>query len=837
MTFFTDGSRMAAILDQDGLVDRVDLIRLDIGRRLDPARRAEMGQFFTPAPIARFMADLSETKTKRVRLLDPGAGVGSLSAAWIARACSLEQPPSSIHLTAYEADRPLAEHLRQTIENCEEVCRAAGIELQAEVIEADFIGSAVELLADCPLWTAGHSTFDCAILNPPYRKLNSESDTRRALRSVGIETSNLYAAFLWLAFRLLNEGGELVAITPRSFCNGPYFRPFREAFLREMTLQRVHVFESRNSAFKDADVLQENVIFRAVKAKTADKAVVSSSADSEDLDICIREVQSSELVNPNDPDLVIHVVPDQIGTRFAERMRGFSATLDDLGIRVSTGRVVDFRAKEALAFESNGKTVPLVYPIHCENGYVVWPKPGKKPNYLAIAPNTEHLLVPAGSYVLVKRFSAKEERRRVSAAICDPERLPGDEYGFENHLNYFHRRGNGLPLRLAKGLAAYLNSTLVDVYFRQFSGHTQVNATDLRSLKYPDVATLNRIGGQIGEPFPNQDDLDALIREELSMTNDDPVKVRRRIEEAQEVLVALGLPKTQQNERSALTLLALLDLPPDVAWSKASAPLRGITPIMDWFAEHYGRRYAPNTRETVRRQTVHQFMEAGIIIANPGKPTRPINSGQTVYQTEKGALQLLRTYGTKAWKKNLQTWLASVETLKVRYARERNMARIPLTLTTGKEINLSPGGQNVLIKEIIEEFCPRFAPGGKPIYIGDTDTKWAYFNAAALARLGVKVDAHGKMPDVVVYHVKKKWLLLIEAVTSHGPVDGKRRDELERLFADCTAGLVFVTAFLDRSAMVKYLGDISWETEVWVADAPSHMIHFDGERFLGPYNN
>ena len=181
-------------------------------------------------------------------------------------------------------------------------------------------------------------------------------------------------------------------------------------------------------------------------------------------------------------------------------------------------------------------------------------EPGKKPNYLAVSPNTESLLVPAGTYVLVKRFSAKEEKRRVAAAICDPSRLPGDDYGFENHLNYFHRRGNGLPIVFAKGLAAYLNSTLVDAYFRQFSGHTQVNAADLRSLKYPDLATLNRVGGRIGELFPRQDELDTLIREELSMADDDPVKAKQRIEETQVILTALGLPKAQQNERSALSL-------------------------------------------------------------------------------------------------------------------------------------------------------------------------------------------------------------------------------------------------------------------------------------------
>ncbi len=789
---------MVSVVEQNGLLDRVDLLRLDIGRRLQPARRAAMGQFFTPASIASFMAELSERSGGEVRFLDPGAGLGSLSAAWVAHACEIERGPALIHLTAYEADSHLAEYLRHTIKECEAVCRAKEIAFQADVIEGDFIEAAVEMLAERPLLGASRPRFDCAILNPPYRKLNSHSEARCALRSVGIETSNLYTAFLWLVFRLLDENGEMVAITPRSFCNGPYFRPFREAFLHDMAFKRIHVFESRNRAFKDSDVLQENVIFRAVKGHPAGKAVVSSSATPEDPDIYAREVSSTELANPNDPELLIHVVPDGMGIRFAERVKGFSATLDDLGIRVSTGRVVDFRAKDALANEANGETVPLVYPAHFDNGYISWPRLGKKPNYLRVSPKTESLLVPAGVYVLVKRFSAKEERRRVTAAVCEPSRLPADEYGFENHLNYFHRRGNGLPTALAKGLAAYLNSTLVDAYFRQFSGHTQVNATDLRSLKYPDLAALERLGGRIGDTFPNQDELDALISEELNMAGDDPVKVKQRIEETQGILAALGLPKAQQNERSALTLLALLDLLPDARWLKASAPLRGITPIMDWVAEHYGKRYAPNTRETVRKQTVHQLMEAGIIIANPDDPTRPINSPKTKYRVEKGALELLRTHGTRQWEKNLRTWLTSVETLKVRYARERKMTRIPLTLATGEKIDLSPGGQNVLIKEIVEQFCPRFTPGGKPIYIGDADTKWAYFDESALAGLGVRVDAHGKMPDVVVYHAEKQWLVLIEAVTSHGPVDGKRRDELKRLFTDCEAGLVFVTAFLDR---------------------------------------
>ncbi len=215
---------MAAILEHDGLLEQVDLIRLDVGRRLDPTRRAAMGQFFTPTPAARFMAGLSTAARGEVRLLDPGAGVGSLSAAWISRACSLKPGPSSVHLTAYEADPELAEQLRHTVNDCGVLCRTAGLAFRADVIEGDFIKAAVEMLVECPLWGTARPGFNCAILNPPYRKLGGEPATRHALRSVGIETSNLYTAFLWLVFRLLDANGEMVAITPRSFCNGPYFR-------------------------------------------------------------------------------------------------------------------------------------------------------------------------------------------------------------------------------------------------------------------------------------------------------------------------------------------------------------------------------------------------------------------------------------------------------------------------------------------------------------------------------------------------------------------------------------------------------------------------------------
>lgn len=308
------------------------------------------------------------------------------------------------------------------------------------------------------------------------------------------------------------------------------------------------------------------------------------------------------------------------------------------------------------------------------------------------------------------------------------------------------------------------------------------------------------------------------------------------IEAARQIIIALGLPRAQQNERSAVSLLALLNLKPGKTWAGAENPLMGITPIMDWAREHYGKEYAPNTRETFRRQTMHQFCDAGIALYNPDKPNRPVNSPKAVYQIEPAALALLRTFDTPAWHDSLTAYLAERETLVSRYAKEREQNRIPVEIAPGKEITLSPGEHSELIRAIIEDFAPRFAPGCVLVYAGDTGDKWGYFDAPLLADLGVDVDSHGKMPDVVLHYIAKNWLLLVESVTSHGPVDGKRHAELAKLFAGSTAGLVYVTAFPNRAIMGRYLGEIAWETEVWVADAPSHLIHFNGVRFLGPYS-
>ena len=308
-----------------------------------------------------------------------------------------------------------------------------------------------------------------------------------------------------------------------------------------------------------------------------------------------------------------------------------------------------------------------------------------------------------------------------------------------------------------------------------------------------------------------------------------------KITEALEILVAVGIPRAQQNERSALCLLALLDLSPEQSWSEARSPLVGITPIMDWSREHYGKEYAPNTRETFRRQSMHQFVEAGIALYNPDDPLRPVNSPKAVYQISGGFLKLVKSYGGKDWEGLLAGYLENTTTLAQKYSREREQVKIPVEVSEDLILKLSSGEHSVLIKDIIEEFGPRFVPGSKLIYVGDTGSKFGYFDEELLAKLGVQLDNHGKMPDVVLYNEDKNWLVLVESVTSHGPVDEKRYGELNTLFASSIADLVFITALPSRALLGRFLPTIAWETEVWFSDTPSHMIHFNGDKFIGPH--
>lgn len=476
---------------------RVERRRSDTSDALDATDRLKRGQFFTPLETAALIAEMVPTADEQPwRLLDPGAGVGSLSAALVARWLT-ETTAQSMQISAYEIDADLIAPLTETLDEATELALGLGRELRSSVHAMDFI-------LDPP----PDDESNVILMNPPYGKLGVGSAERLALEGTdeSIRVTNLYAAFLVRAMRALSAGGQLVAITPRSFANGPYFGDLRKDLLARAGFERIHVFDARNRLFADTDVLQENLIFSMRVGRPPANVIVSSSRDATGTPSS-RECAHSKIVHPDDEARFVRIPLDEEADVVAERMRTMPATLTDLGLQVSTGRVVDFRVRDHLRPYPRPGTVPLVYPLNFRQGEIVWPLAGRKPQALAYAGSTERLLLPNEHYVVVKRFSAKEEPRRVTAALSIPE-VFGDEpsIAFENHLNVFHSEGQGLDPELAAGLVAYLNSDLVDEFVRQFNGHTQINATDLRKLRYPSPDQLRELGKKEGEPMGSEID-------------------------------------------------------------------------------------------------------------------------------------------------------------------------------------------------------------------------------------------------------------------------------------------------------------------------------------------
>lgn len=309
-----------------------------------------------------------------------------------------------------------------------------------------------------------------------------------------------------------------------------------------------------------------------------------------------------------------------------------------------------------------------------------------------------------------------------------------------------------------------------------------------------------------------------------------------KITEAQEILKGLGLPVAQQNEMAALTLLALCDIKEGMRWSEATRGSKRITKeIMAFVNDNYktDSPYAPNTRETFRRQVLHQFVQTGVANYNPDDPTLPVNSPNAHYAITDEALKAVKTFGTKAWIVESKQFTDSIIAVRDKYAATREMHKIPVIIE-GKEYLLSPGSHNEVQAAVVEEFAPRFAPGGKLLYIGDTENKDLYVNIEGLQTLNLPLTEHSKLPDIIISDDARGWLFLIEVVSSHGPVSAKRVIELEEFTKECPYGIVYVTAFPDAKEFKKHVDDIAWETEVWLADIPDHMIHFNGDRFIGP---
>lgn len=827
---------------------------LKILEKRSPQSLKKYGQFLTPPKVARYMAKQLGDFHDGMTVLEPAAGSGVLIFALLERILN-DCENIEVFVDVYEIDAELLKVFTDTFEDVKKQAHKKDIRIHARVYKSDFVLAVTNLFYPTLFNHSenGKSDFDFIISNPPYFKLKSDDQRVKATQGKIAGNTNIYTLFMAFSAKMLANTGEAVFIVPRSFCSGAYFSKFRREFLSQAVPVAAHLFKSRGEVFKRDNVLQENVILKFEKADNtssnyrANTIAISTSQNGDELaETVSRSVSYKYFLADTEDDLFFRLPTGLLDEKIIETIDCWDETLSSLKLKVSTGKVVPFRARPLLSKTSLNRKpcAPLLWMQHVQPNKITWPLASfKKEQFLFI--DDESLLVEKQNYVLLRRFSSKEDARRIIAAPFLGSSFDYDYIGFENHLNVIYKSDGQLSDAEATGLSALLNSALLDRYFRILNGNTQVNATELRLLPLPPSNIIRLIGNRILSLNDLKNEaIDNLIFEVLRDTylidKDFPlIKETRitmgKIEQAQKILESLGLPVAQQNEISALTLLSLANLGEDTSWDKAEALALRIHDILNVIKEKYGREYAENTRETIRRQVLHQFVQAGVAIRNPEDPSLPTNSPRTHYGISPLALDAIKAYGGANWEKKSNEFISQKGALLEAYRNEREQHKVPLYISENKVLKLSPGKHNQLQAAVIEEFGPRFAPGSKLLYIGDTANKTLVLENEDFSKLGVVIKDHGKLPDVVLFDESKNWLFLIEAVTSHGPVSPKRLVELKKMFKNCSADLIFVTAFLDFPTFKRFSNDVAWETEVWIVEMPSHMIHFNGDKFIGPH--
>ncbi len=815
----------------------------------------EQGQFLTPPSVARYMARQLGSIPDRACLLEPAVGSGALVCAVIEHLIA-EHRPIELWIDAYETDAELCEQSRQVLNIACETAEGQGIKIHWQVYQEDFILSCIPETQTSFFGNIDNrrKSFDFIICNPPYFKLKKEDLRVKAVSGIVKGHTNIYTLFMAIGARLLNPQGRACYIVPRSFCSGDYFSAFRRELLLVTTPLAVHLFQSRQEVFKNDEILQENIVFSFEKLAQPKSqpywtGFVNVSTSHSDVDLSEtpfnRQIAFKHFLNPRNRGFFFRLPTGLLDEQILDAIDQWEGSLESFGLQVSTGPVVPFRAVDLLVEripEGNG-AVPLLWMQNIKPYKTEWPLANLgKPQ--AISVRQTDLLVPNANYVLLRRFSAKEDRRRLIAAPFLANNFPYTMVGIENHLNFIYRKKGLLQPDEALGLCAILNSPLIDRYFRIVNGNTQVNAAEIRSLALPPMEVIRSIG-QKAEMIrnPTSELIDAIVYSvlwEKQLLNEDFPMIQEtritmgKIEQAQDILEALGLPAAQQNEMAALTLLVLAQLSEDSPWQSAMVRSLRVHDILSEIKVRYGREYAENTRETIRRHVLHQFEQAGIVIRNPEEPDLATNSPRTKYILSEIIQTVLQSYGTPEWENQRNRFISQRGALLEIYQKTREQNKVPLRVMDGRLYKLSPGKHNQLQAAIIEDFGPRYVPGAKVLYLGDAASKILIFETEVFSKLGVQVSDHGKLPDIVLYDENKNWLFLVEAVTSHGPVSPKRQFELEEMFKDCLAARIYVSAFLDFSTFKRFLNEIAWETEVWIAEMPYHLVHFNGDKFLGP---
>lgn len=469
------------------------------------------GQIFTPPKIASFMAGLFTSQKNTIRILDPGAGTGILVAAVCDRIIQEKRQNLEISVHVYENDTNVLPFLKSTLDACKNALNTANCSMDYQIFNDDFIlhHAKVKKSGKCVVYSLDVSTrYDLVISNPPYYKLNKSSPEALALEKYVYGQPNIYAFFMLLSGMLLDKAGEMVFITPRSFCSGLYYSKIRKWFVHTLTLDRLHLFEIRKDVFVDDQILQENLIFHAINAPSVSggNTLISVSYDRQFTQYRELTVPSSDVTFCRGDDCYIRIPTSENDRKIIETVDSWPQTLNTLGFEISTGPVVDFRALKYLRSTiENSQCVPLLWMHNIGDIDVGWSvERNGKAKAIEITPGSKNLVVPMRNYVLLKRFTSKEQKKRVHAAVLDAGRFPDFEFiGLENHLNYIHKKRALMTLDEAYGLAAVLNTTIIDQYFRALNGNTQVNATDIRVVSLPEYEKIVAIGKLIQKKDPD----------------------------------------------------------------------------------------------------------------------------------------------------------------------------------------------------------------------------------------------------------------------------------------------------------------------------------------------
>lgn len=470
----------------------------------DLNERKSRGQFFTQKEIGLFMAGMFDINKSSFNVLDPGAGIGMLSAAFCERLLN-SQKNYSISLDAYETDAKLIPYLEKTLKKCKATLEEKGHVFKYKISEKDFILNNPNYLNKKTLFGSTSPTiyYDYIISNPPYYKLNKNSSHSHIMGEFVSGQPNIYSFFMALSLEMLKDDGQMVFITPRSFCSGLYFKRFRKWLLDHGNINNIHVFESRKDVFTKEKVLQENVIMRLTpkkKGKEQEHTLITKSKNSLFHDINELKIDYDDIFHRKNGDVFIKVPSSKVDIKVQRIINSWKYTLKDLCLKVSTGPVVSFRATKFLSpeFKDDKSMVPLLWMHNIKGMDAMWPIHNlKKEPAIKVSEGSKVLLVPINNYVLVKRFSSKEQKKRVHAGVLLKSKMKFERIGIENHLNYIYKYGGLLSVEEAYGIAGVLNTSIIDIFFRMLNGSTQVNAVDIENLPFPSLEDIQAIGKAI----------------------------------------------------------------------------------------------------------------------------------------------------------------------------------------------------------------------------------------------------------------------------------------------------------------------------------------------------